>query len=362
MTPDHLPSNDPRHRSRRLLLRGLYSVTMLQLLSPTNTFAQNASINPIDKTQILGAGATLPSPLYLGWAQHLKSLDQFNLRYMANGSGMGRKMIFERQINFGASDVGIDFSKPESQGLIQFPTAYSGLVVTINLPGVPDKSLNLSPRILSAIFQGQITNWRHPDILKVNPDLFLPNLAITPVTRAESSGTTYHWTQYLSATDQDWAQQLGVRSSLNLGLGTQARGARGLALTIKQYKGSIGFIENGFAIRHKLSQANIGNPQIGFLKSSTVSFAKALGVAQTGDKSVLATTISSQEAWPMVFATYVLLPIDDNSIQKSRQVVQFFQAALTVGDSVASELHYLSLPQSIKEKIFDLWKTHHLYA
>ena len=309
--------------------------------------------------QITGAGATFPAPVYTKWGEAARAATGLQLNYQAIGSGGGINQITNRTVDFGASDAPLAADRLASGNLVQVPTVIGGVVPIVNIPGVADDALKLTGEILAEIYLGKITKWNDPKIVELNRGLALPNLAIAPAYRADGSGTTFVFTSYLSAVSPEWKAQVGAATSVKWVAGNGARGNDGVAATVRQVRGGIGYVESAFATQNKLSATQLRNRAGAFVAPSLDSFAAA---AENGDWSAnpnfAVSLIDTQgpTSWPIVSATFILLPKDAKDETRTTNVMKFFDWAYTNGDKTARDLEYVPLPQKVKDAVRATWR------
>ena len=309
--------------------------------------------------QITGAGATFPAPVYTKWGEAARAATGLQLNYQAIGSGGGINQITNRTVDFGASDAPLAADRLASGNLVQVPTVIGGVVPIVNIPGVADDALKLTGEVLAEIYLGKITRWNDAKITALNPGLALPNLAIAPAYRADGSGTTFVFTSYLSAVSPEWKAQVGAATSVKWVAGNGARGNDGVAATVRQVRGGIGYVESAFATQNKLSATQLRNRAGAFVAPSLDSFAAA---AENGDWSAnpnfAVSLIDTQGAasWPIVSATFILLPKDAKDATRTTNVMKFFDWAYTNGDKTARDLEYVPLPQKVKDAVRATWR------
>ena len=203
--------------------------------------------------QITGAGATFPAPVYAKWGEAAKAATGIELNYQAIGSGGGQNQIINRTVDFGASDAPVESAQLQPNHLLQFPTVMGAVVPIVNLPGIDANTVKLTGELLADIYLGRIVKWNDPRLVEANRGVTLPNLAIAPVYRADGSGTTFVFTSYLSAVSPEWKAQVGAATSVKWAAGNGAKGNDGVAATVKQVRGGIGYVENAYATQNKLT-------------------------------------------------------------------------------------------------------------
>ena len=314
---------------------------------------------PAIAQQITGAGATFPAPVYAKWGEAAKAAIGLELNYQAIGSGGGQNQILNRTVDFGASDAPMDSEKLKAGNLLQFPAVLGAVVPIVNLPGIEADQMKLTGDLIAEIYLGKITKWNDPRLVALNPGVTLPNLAIAPVYRADGSGTTYVFTSYLSAVSADWKSGVGASASVKWVAGNGAKGNDGVAATIRQVKGGIGYVENAYATQNKLTTTQLRNKAGNFVKPNLAAFTDA---ADHGDwKGALNYAVNlidtaGPTAWPIVSTTFILLPKDPKDPARSANVMKFFDWAFKNGADIAKHLEYIALPAAVQDAVRASWK------
>jgi len=317
-----------------------------------------AVVLPVAAQQITGAGATFPAPVYTKWGEAAKAAIGVELNYQAIGSGGGQNQILNRTVDFGASDAPMDAAKLESGKLVQFPMVMGAVVPIVNLPGVADDQMKMSGEILADIFAGTITKWNDPKLVEMNRGVTLPNLAIAPVHRADASGTSFVFTSYLSEVSPEWKTKTGANTSVNWPAGTGAKGNDGVAASVKNVRGAIGYVENAYATQNKLTQVQLRNKSGAFVKPTIESFqAAAAGADWKGAKNYAVSLVDQPgaTAWPIVSATFLLLPTDPKDAQRQQLVMKWVNWDYQNGDAIAKQLEYVPLPAAVKDMVRATW-------
>ncbi|QFR34135.1 phosphate ABC transporter substrate-binding protein PstS [Ancylobacter sp. TS-1] len=308
---------------------------------------------------INGAGASFPAPVYQSWAAAYKAKTGTGLNYQSIGSGGGQNQIVNRTVDFGASDAPMKDDKLEAANLLQFPTVIGSVVAIVNLDGV--EGLVLNGAVLADIYQGKITKWNDPKIEALNKGKKLPDVAVVPVYRSDSSGTSFVFTSYLAATNADWKANVGAATSVQWPTGAGAKGNEGVAGTVKNTKGAVGYVEFIYAAANKLATTDLVNKAGKVVTPSVKAFMEAAAAADwTHAKNFAASMIDTagDGAWPITSATYILLPKNPASAAQSAEVIKFFDWAYgPEGDAAAEKLHYIPLPGSVVEEIKKAWAT-----
>jgi phosphate transport system substrate-binding protein len=333
--------------------RTLLAASGLAIASPflaRPTFALGA--------QITGAGATFPNPVYQKWAEAGRVATGITVNYQSVGSGAGTNQIKNRTVDFGATDAPLTVAQLDEAKLLQFPSVMGSLVPIVNIPGVANEQLKLTGELLADIYLGKITKWNDARIVEMNRELTLPNLAIAPAYRADGSGTTFVWVSYLSAVSPEWKTKVGVGTSVRFPAGTGARGNEGVAGTVKNIRGAIGYVENAYAITNKLVTTQLRNKAGAFVKPTQEAFIAAAQNADWTAPGFAASLIDQQGAtsWPIVSPTFILLPKNPTDAERSRNVMKFFDWAFRNGATLAQELEYIPLPAPVQDAIRAAWK------
>ncbi|MGU3494777.1 phosphate ABC transporter substrate-binding protein PstS [Xanthobacteraceae bacterium A53D] len=307
-----------------------------------------------------GAGASFPAPVYQSWGAKYKEKTGNGLNYQSIGSGGGQNQIINRTVDFGASDAPMDSAKMASSNLMQFPAVIGSVVATVNLDGIKSEELKLTGPVIADIYLGKITKWNDKAIADLNAGLKLPDQAIVPVYRSDSSGTSFVFTSYLNEVSPEWKSKVGSATSVQWPVGAGAKGNEGIAGTVKNTKGGIGYVEFIYAAANKLVVTQLQNKAGEFVVPAVKAFVIAADAADwAGSKDFAASMINTpgKGAWPIVSPTYILLPKNPTDAAKSAEVLKFFEWAYTKeGGEIAEKLHYIPLPESVVERIKAAWK------
>jgi phosphate transport system substrate-binding protein len=300
--------------------------------------------------QIHGAGATFPYPIYSKWfAEFNKLRSDVEINYQSLGSGAGIRQLINGTVFFGASDGPMtdEQLRAAPQRILHFPTVLGAVVPIYNLPIA---SLTFSGPVLADIYLGRITKWSDPAIVALNPGVELPSLEITVVHRAEGSGTTYIWTDYLAKVSGDFKDTVGVAQAVRWPTGLGARGNEGVAGVVKQTRGSIGYVEMVVAIRSGIAFGSVLDAAGHTVKATTESVtAAAAEIARSmpADFRVSITNVSGKGAYPIASFTWLLLVEDPKDKPAAKIMVEFLKWALTDGQRFAPSLGYAPLPDSV---------------
>ncbi len=313
-----------------------------------------ASIPLSAQTSLTGAGATFPAPIYQKWFNEYQSIGNVQINYQPNGSGGGIKAVTEGTTDFGASDMPMTdaqlkvFKDKNGYDVLLFPTVLGAAVPSYNLPGVTAE-LNFTPQALAGIFLGKITMWNDPQIAKVNPNVKFPADKIIVVHRAEGSGTTFCWTDYLSKVSPEWEGKVGKNTSVNWPTGLGQKGNDGVAGMLKQQNGSIGYVELIYAIKSHIPYGKVQNSSGEFVKADlkSVSAAAAALKSMPADFRVSITNESGTGVYPISTFTWLLVPSKIQDAEKRKALVGFLKWAITSGQNSVESLDYAKLPPSV---------------
>jgi len=312
---------------------------------------------PAAGQQITGAGSTFAAPIYGKWAEAAGATG-IKLNYQAIGSGAGINQINNRTVDFGASDMPVGGEQLAEHKVLQFPTVIGGVVPIVNIPGIAADQLKLTGELLADIYLGKITKWNDPKIEAINAGLKLPNLAIAPVYRADGSGTTFVFTDYLSMVSPDWKAAVGSSTSVKWPAGNGAKGSDGVAATVKQVRGGIGYDESAYAIQNHLTTALLRNKDGNFVAANMGAFAASAASADWSKVKDFAVDLNNEagaKSWPIESATFVLVPTDPKDPAQNAAVLKFFDWGFSHGDDIATQLLYVPLPDSVHKAIRASW-------
>ena len=307
---------------------------------------------------INGAGASFPYPVYAKWAHKYYELNKVKVNYQSIGSGGGISQIKAKTVDFGGSDDPLKADDLKASDLAQFPTLIGGVVPVYNLPGIAAGQITLSPAVLADIFLGKIKSWNDPAIVKLNPKVKLPSDAITVVHRADGSGTTFIFTNYLSKVSPEWKEKVGNNKSVSWPTGVGAKGNEGVANNVKQVQGGIGYVEYAYAVINKIPYANLINKSGKTVSPSMDSFKAAAASADWKSSNgfyMVLTDQAGEKTWPIAGATFILVQKQQMDTEKAKAMLKFFDWCYKHGDSIAEELHYVPMPDSVVSMIQDYW-------
>jgi len=308
---------------------------------------------------ITGAGATFPYPIYAKWAEMYKQASGNGLNYQSVGSGAGIKQIKAKTVDFGASDMPLAAAELNTAGLIQFPAIMGGVVPIVNLPGIAPGQMKLTGAVIADIYLGKITKWNAPQIAALNPGVKLPDTDITVVRRADSSGTSFLWTDFLAKTSPAWKTTIGAGTTVKWAVGVGGKGNEGVAANVQRIKGGIGYVEWAYAKKNKMSHTQLQNKDGVFLQPSDDAFMAAASGANwagTPGFGVVLTDQAGKGSWPITGASYILVHKSQADAAKGKEVLKFFDWAYKNGDAAAAELDYVPMPDAVTKLVQDAWK------
>jgi phosphate transport system substrate-binding protein len=313
---------------------------------------------PAFASDITGAGATFPFPLYAKWAEAYKAKTGVGLNYQSIGSGGGIKQIKAKTVAFGASDAPLKFDDLEKDGLVQFPTVMGGVVTAINIVGVESGKLKLNGKVLADIYLGAIKKWDDPAVAQLNPGLKLPSEEITVVHRSDGSGTTFIFTNYLSKVSSAWKEKVGNEASVSWPVGVGGKGNEGVASYVQQVKNSIGYVEFAYALQNNMPYALLQNREGEFVKPNIESFQAAAAGANWAESPgfyEILTDEPGKQSWPITGATFILMHKVQENPGEAQQVLDFFGWAYANGGKMAEDLVYVPMPDNVVKLINASW-------
>ncbi len=321
-------------------------------LSAALAFAATAALSQ----DVTGAGASFPAPVYAKWADGYNKATGARVNYQSIGSGGGIKQIKSKTVDFGASDMPLSDADLAKDGMIQFPTVIGGVVPVVNIVGIKPGQIKLTGTVLADIYLGKITKWNDAALTALNPSVPLPDAAIAPVRRADGSGTTFLFTNYLSKVSADWKSKVGEGTAVNWPVGAGGKGNEGVSAFVQRLPNSIGYVEYAYAKQNKMSYVLLKNLDGNFASPDEDNFKAAAAGAQW-DKTFyqVLTEQPGKATWPISGATFILMHKLQDKPATAANALKFFDWVYGNGDKMASELDYVPMPDVVKSLIRKQW-------
>ncbi|MDA9478694.1 phosphate-binding protein [Bradyrhizobium sp. CCBAU 65884] len=307
-----------------------------------------------------GAGSTFVSPVMARWTDAYKAKTGNVVSYQAVGSGIGLGLIKKEAVDFGASDMPLDPRELDRLGLMQFPIVIGGVVPVVNIDGVKPGQIRFTGQVLADIYLGRLKSWNDPAIAEINPDVRLPNAAITVVHRIDGSGTTFNWSNYLAKVSPQWKASVGEGTSVEWPLGLGGRGNDGVASLVGLIPGAIGYLEYTYALQRldRISFGIVQNSAGNYAVPDAASFQAAASSADwkaEKDFHLVLTNAPGDDAYPITATTFVLMPKAPKSPERSAAAIDFVRWSLENGKSEAQTLNYVPLPPALIDQIERYW-------
>ncbi len=305
---------------------------------------------------VTGAGATFPAPIYAKWADAYHKASGAKVNYQSVGSGAGIKQITSKTVDFGASDMPLTDEELAKNGLIQFPTVIGGVVPVVNIQGVKPGQIKLTGTLLGDIYLGKITKWNDPALAAVNAGVPLPDAAISVVRRADGSGTSFIFTNYLSKVNPEWKAKVGEGTAVNWPTGAGGKGNEGVSAFVQRLPNSIGYVEYAYAKQNKMTHTLLKNQAGNFVTPDDENFkAAAAGADWAKTFYQVLTEQPGKDTWPISGATFILMHKAQDKPAQGLSTLKFFDWAYNNGDKMAGELEYVPLPASLKAMVRKQW-------
>jgi phosphate transport system substrate-binding protein len=320
------------------------------------TWATAASAQAAD---ITGAGSTFVFPILSKWSADYNAKTGNRINYQSIGSGGGLAQIRAATIDFGASDAPMKPEDLQKLGMGQFPLVIGGIVPTGNIDDVQSGQIRFTGPLLADIYLGKVTNWTDAAIAKLNSDLKLPNDAITVVHRADGSGTTFNWANYLSKVSVEWKDKVGEGTAVEWPTGIGAKGNEGVAAFVAQTKNSIGYVEYAYVLQNKMTFGLVQNKAGKFIKPDAESFQAAAVNANWADAKdfyLIMTDAPGGIAYPVAATVFIIMYKQPKDATRTKTAIEFFKWALENGQKEANDLDYVPLPESLVTQIENYWK------
>jgi phosphate transport system substrate-binding protein len=313
---------------------------MIRMLPKLALAALVAAGTPAIAAEITGAGATFPAPIYAKWADGYQKATGHKLNYQSIGSGGGIKQISAKTVDFGASDMPLSAEALAKDGLMQFPTVIGGVVPVMNLAGIKPGELKFTGELLGDIYLGKVTKWDDKAIAALNPGVKLPDQAIAVVRRADGSGTTFIWTNYLSKVNAEWKQKVGEGTAVQWPIGLGGKGNEGVSAFVQRIPGALGYVEYASAKQNKLTFGQVKNADGQFVSPDDENFKAAAAGAQW-EKEKFAVILTNQPGkitWPISGATFILMHVKQDKPAQAAEALKFFEWSYKNGAKMAEEL------------------------
>jgi len=327
----------------------------LALLSMAGIVSMSA-VTLVNAQEITGAGASFPAPLYSKWAAEYNKATGVKVNYQSVGSGAGIKQIDAKTVDFGASDMPQTDEVLKAKGQFQFPTVIGGTVPVINIKGIAPGQLKLDGQVLGDIFLGKITKWNDPAIKALNAGLALPDVDIAVVRRADGSGTTFNFTNYLSAVHAEWKAKVGEGTAVNWPVGAGGKGNEGVAAFVNRLPNSIGYVEYSYVKQNKMTYALMKNKDGVFVAPDEEAF-KAAAAGADWNKTFYQLIVNQpgKAAWPISTATFILMHVKQDKPANATEAFKFFTWAYKNGGKSATDLDYVPMPANVIGSIEKAW-------
>ncbi len=305
---------------------------------------------------VTGAGATFPAPVYAKWADAYNKATGARINYQSVGSGAGIRQIRGKTVDFGATDMPLTDADLTKDGLIQFPTVIGGVVPVVNIKGITPGQIRMNGQVLGDIYLGKITRWNDAALTALNPGVPLPDAAIAPVRRADGSGTTFIFTNYLSKVNAEWKSKVGEGTAVNWPAGAGGKGNEGVSAFVQRLPNSIGYVEYAYAKQNKMSYVLMQNKDGAYVKPDDVAFkAAAAGADWSKTFFQILTEQPGKTSWPITGATYILMHKQQDKPATATNALKFFDWAFANGDKMADDLDYVPLPPAVKDLVRKQW-------
>lgn len=305
---------------------------------------------------VTGAGATFPAPLYAKWADSYNKVSGARINYQSVGSGAGLKQIRGKTVDFGASDMPLKDEELKADGLVQFPTVIGGVVPVVNIAGIKPGQIKLTGQVLGDIYLGKVTKWNDAALTALNPGVPLPDAAISVVRRADGSGTSFIFTNYLSKVNEEWKTKVGEGTAVNWPAGAGGKGNEGVAAFVNRLPNSIGYVEYAYVKQNKMTYTQLKNKDGVFVSPDDINFkAAAAGADWNRSFYQVLTEQAGKDAWPLTGATFIMMHKAQDKPAQAAASLKFFEWAYTNGDAAAGDLEYVALPDAVKNLVRKQW-------
>jgi len=317
----------------------------------TSTFANAANVT--------GAGSSFAFPIFSKWAGDYQAKTNVGINYQSIGSGAGIKQVTAKTVDFGASDMPLQQEELDKAGLMQFPAIVGGVVPVYNLEGIASGQMKMTGEVLADIYLGKIKKWNDPAIKAINPGLTLPDLAILPVHRADGSGTTFIFTNYLSKVNKDWKDKVGTGTAVAWTGGVGGKGNEGVAANVSKIKGALGYVEYAYVKQAKMAFMQMKNRDGAFVMPESKAFQAAAAYASWDKAPAFYEVITDEPgktSWPITGATFVLMQKIQDKPENATEVLKYFEWSFKNGAAQAEALDYVPMPLNVVKLIEGAWR------
>ncbi|CAN1559731.1 PstS ABC-type phosphate transport system, periplasmic component [Burkholderiaceae bacterium] len=310
----------------------------------------------VQAQDITGAGATFPFPIYAKWAEAYKETTGVGMNYQSIGSSGGLKQIRAKTVTFGATDAPVTGPDLDKDGMVQFPAIIGGTVPVVNLAGFKPGELRITGSILAEMYMGKITKWNDPKFTALNPGKNLPDESITIVHRADGSGTTFNFTDYLSSISKDWADSVGKGAAVKWPAPSSVggKGNEGVAANVNRIKGSVGYVEYAYVKKNKMNFMQLQNANGKYVSPDDLTFAAAAAGADwfsVPGMGVSMVNAKGDTSWPISTASFIVMYKTPDNKSASEAALKFFDWSFKNGKKMAAELDYVPLPDALTDQI-----------
>ncbi len=306
--------------------------------------------------EITGAGATFPYPVYAKWAEAYKAKTGVSMNYQSIGSSGGIKQIKAKTVDFGATDNPVSFDDLEKDGMVQFPAIIGGIVAVINVEGVKPGQLKLTGDLLAELFSGGIAKWSDKRIVDLNPGVTLPDAPVTVVHRADGSGTTAVFTDYLAKVNPKWKETVGSGAAVKWPAESSVggKGNEGVSANVSRVKNSIGYVEYAYAKKNNMTHISLRNAAGQYVQPDDETFAAASAGtdwSKIPGMGTFLTNAGGAKSWPIAAASFILVYKEPANKANAADVLKFFDFAFKEGKKLATDLEYVPMPDATTDFI-----------
>lgn len=331
-------------------------MSLLNLRALALGSALGLAVSLASAQDVTGAGASFPAPVYSKWADAYNKATGVRINYQSVGSGAGIRQIKGKTVDFGASDAPLKDDELAKDGLVQFPTVIGGVVPVVNIKGISPGQIKMTGQVLADIYLGKVAKWNDPALTALNPGVPLPDSAIAVVRRADGSGTSFIFTNYLSKVSAEWKEKVGEGTAVNWPTGAGGKGNEGVSAFVQRLPNSIGYVEYAYAKQNKMSHVLLKNKDGQFVAPEDDNFkAAAAGAEWAKSFYQILTEQPGARSWPITGATFILMHKAQDKPAQAGAALKFFDWAYTQGDEMAATLEYVPLPPAVKDLVRAQW-------